>query len=83
MSFIILGCPIVEAMEELGLSDIDNKREEFLTWAFGDSNGKIDIGDSYLVWNERHSDIFVVKASDVFYLSIKRMINAWMEKKNV
>ena len=52
-------------------------------WAFGEENLYEPLHMMDDIWNERHSDIFILQGTDYFDQSIFRIKKAYKEKKEV
>lgn len=62
-------------LTEVGVEDTD----ACLRWAFGDEYATMLLKDSDDAWNERHSDLFVMRGSDNVRESIKRVGKSYVQ----
>ena len=53
--------------------------DKCMAWAFGENWGSVALYTLDELWNERHSDIFVMRGSDLIYESTIRIGRAYME----
>ena len=64
-------------LQNVGVKDA----EACLGWAFGEDYGSQMISDSHLLWNARHSDLFILYGDDNIIESVKRIGQAYLDSE--
>lgn len=59
----------------------ESEHEACLAWAFGPTFGSMALISSADIWNQRHSDLFVILGSDSMIESIEKIGRAYMKHK--
>lgn len=84
--FFILIFPTLRKSPKQAISKTLNTQgveniEECLLWAFGEGFGSAPLASLNDRWNTLHSDLFIIKGSDNFLESFKRIGNAYKRHK--
>lgn len=87
---VILGCvalaiiyPTSDNSHNLSLSEeqIVVIPSECMEWAFGKNWKHVKTSERDSLWNERHSNLFVVHGTDDYFLSMGKIYKAWRDER--